>query len=213
MQNFKTFLNESNYRNDLLTINSIINAGERRPDMESLILKHPHEAVRYAKVVIGGRWPELEKTILDQFPKWTSSMANYSGDIMHCNWPEAEQLILSEKDNSAIYHYWAFGKNSKRWPELEKRMIETKNVALMRIYLYEILDPAMMDLEIAQTNIERDPSSIEIFSRAMKIPLWLQELAVKLGGKKILILIKNPDPELLEQYPEIANLKKSGLFK
>jgi hypothetical protein len=40
----------------------------------------------------------------------------------------------------------------------------------------------------------------------------LQDLAIGLGGKRIVLLIQTPHPEIIKKYPAIFGMKKGGLL-
>ena len=102
------------------------------------------------------------------------------------------------------YHY-AKDVIDNRWPEAEKCII--KDPDYWSFYLKNNDDQKQ---DIYQNVIEQDPENIKYCEDADREN---QELAIKLGGKRIIPLIKNLDPEIKKKYPEITNLKRSGLFK
>ena len=68
------------------------------PEGEKAILTDPRAAVEYAAKVIG-RWPEGESVIM-QDPR---AALDYARSVLHDRWPEAEQIIASDEDTAREY--------------------------------------------------------------------------------------------------------------
>jgi len=87
----------------------------------------------------------------------------------------------------------------------------------------EVMDFSMMDdedvaekclglasQEFQMRVVRKDPDMVQ---RIVAPPLEVQRAAIKVGGKRILLLIKHLDPTLRDEYASIVNLKRSGLFR
>ena len=77
------------------------------------------KAYHYAKDVIRGRWPEVEKAIATD-PWWAY---HYAKDVIRGRWPEVEKAIAT--DTRWAYHY-AKDVIRGRWPEGEKAIAHSE---------------------------------------------------------------------------------------
>jgi hypothetical protein len=84
--------------------------------LEPILIKEPFAAVRYAKEVIKGRWPEAEPTILQDPP----SSYYYALNVIKGRWPEAEPGILQKPVDAYLY---ALNVIKGRWPEAEPTIL------------------------------------------------------------------------------------------
>jgi len=164
---------------------------------EKKVYQDPKKAYQYA-LQQGKRFQEAEPYILQDL-EWTYS---YARNIIKGRWPEAEPHILKDPYQSYRYAKFIIG---GRWPEAEPIIL--KDLDLFKSYIFNI---SKHKQDVYRNVIEHDPENIKHFEDSDKEN---QELAIKLGGKRILLLIKNLDPEIRSRYPEIVNLKRSGLFK
>ena len=89
----------------------------RWPEAEPTIMGNPWFAYRYAENVIGGRWPEAEPIIM----KDPDSAFYYAQMVIHGRWPEAEPHIMK---NSYWAYKYAFYVIQDRWPEAEPTIME-----------------------------------------------------------------------------------------
>lgn len=87
--------------------------GGRWPALEKNIINDAEESYLYAKNVIKGRWPEAEPTIA----KDRDCNVRYARNIIGDRWPEAEPYIIHRP--SAAYYY-AKDVIKGRWPEAER---------------------------------------------------------------------------------------------
>jgi len=118
--------------------------GDAWPEGEKLLLiphrtkqfKH-HPAVGYAEKVIEGRWPELEKALLEQ--KDAVDLGTYVDRVVLNEpggerWPEVEPFLIeySPLDNFIfrVAVSYAINVMGERWPELEQVFFETLKLKL-----------------------------------------------------------------------------------
>ena len=88
------------------TINRILGESVRPPTEREQT--DPYFAYRYARYVIGGRWPEAEAAIATK-PEWAYHYARY---VIEGRWPEGEPAIATDP-------YWA-ERYIKRFPEAKR---------------------------------------------------------------------------------------------
>lgn len=72
--------------------------GRRIEVVEPIIMKNPVECWRYAKFVIGGRWPEAEETIVGHLV----AAYNYVMFVMGERWPLFEERYLGGHDDDGL---------------------------------------------------------------------------------------------------------------
>jgi len=199
-----------------------LKTGKRFIEAESYILKNSEVAYRYAKDVIKERWPELEKTITDDL----MISIKYCADVIRGRWPEFEEKIMPNK-----YHAHEYLQRivRGRWPEYETFLLKYEMPQDFFDYvwiLHRMQTPYSghpsdtkddkkfkeLSTEILRSHIAKDPTLIGKINNEF-CTKELQELALKVGGKRIYPLINDPDPEIKKLYPELTNLKRSGLFR
>ena len=94
----------------------------RWPEGEKIISQNPKYALRYAKKVIGGRWPEAEETIATSACTERPNYAcMYAIDVINGRWPEGEKSISTDAESA--YRYAVMLKKKgimNRWPEGEE---------------------------------------------------------------------------------------------
>jgi hypothetical protein len=93
---------------------------------EKQILKNTTGAIKYAEVVLKGRWPELEAIILKSTA--INALIGYANRIIRGRWPEAEQRIVKLSQ-----YKWNYLRNLSRYaaevaqeriPEFEKLILQ-----------------------------------------------------------------------------------------
>jgi len=128
----------------------------------------------------------------------------YARDTIKGRFLKAEPYIMKDPLWACLYVIDVMG---TRWPEAEPFIV--KDARYFKNYLDELKSRHRRQI-IYKNVIEHDPANIQLRPNPDKDN---QELAIKIGGKRIIPLIKNLDPEIKKQYPEIINLKRSGLFR
>jgi hypothetical protein len=105
-------------------------SGKRIPEAEAQIAKDPRLAVRYAKDVIKGRWPEAEK--------WMGvtdlhSAISYAADVLKQRWPTLEEALLNQTtDYNTVYNIILYINRviKGRWLEAEPLIVKDTNAML-----------------------------------------------------------------------------------
>jgi hypothetical protein len=107
-----------------------IQTGRRNPSMEEVIKQEPEVAFEYAMHVLKGkRWPEAEPYILENI----KTALIYATKIIHGRWPELEKVILNKKNLGAVVIY-ARDVIKGRWPEGEAILFGSTNQKYIDIY-------------------------------------------------------------------------------
>jgi hypothetical protein len=114
----------------------------RIPELEHIILKDTHFAVKYAAHVInrdvppgqGVRWPEAEKRILHTGN--TRAALDYAHHIFRGRWKEAEPLIWKKKMNVEDYLRWTV--DGERVPEFEAYVKEKSPLGSWARYVEDV---------------------------------------------------------------------------
>jgi len=143
--------------------------------------------------------PEEEEAVIS---KSYLIAKRYAQDIIKGRWPEFEKQLIKNLDYNLVYYVRDVIKD--RWPEIEPLLSGQTLEAYLSTF------PVDRREEIQENIIRHDPALIKNFVYTSK---RLQQLAIDLGGKRILLLIKSLHPEIKAKYPEIINLKRSGLFR
>lgn len=97
--------------------------GKRDLEIEKYIKKDPIGATEYSRVILKGRWPEAEATILKD-PKAIERYATYH--FQGERWPEAEPHLLKSTAVALDYAKRSF-RDGERWPELEEAILNNRN--------------------------------------------------------------------------------------
>ncbi len=88
-----------------------IERDERDPRLEAVIAQDPVTALKYARFVIGGRWPEAESIIMSD----AGLAVGYAYYVLGGCWPEAEPTIAQYAGTAYDYAFFVRGP----WPEAE----------------------------------------------------------------------------------------------
>lgn len=89
----------------------------RNKKVEDYLLNGSHTSnliLKYAVWVIGGRWPEGEKQLIDTGGGYYLRM--YALAVIRGRWPEAEDIMKKYPETA---YYYASDILEKRWPEAE----------------------------------------------------------------------------------------------
>lgn len=105
------------------TVIRVFELGSSREKDIDTVRKTANFAYKYAKDVIGGRWPEGEKAILLD---WTIAL-QYANEILKERWPELERKIVDHPSASCSYAAHIIG---GRWPEAEPYIMKDAFYAL-----------------------------------------------------------------------------------
>lgn len=96
--------------------------GKRFTEGESVLLKSPFYAAKYAQAVLRERWPAAEPAILRD----GAAAASYAEEVLGRRWPEAEGAIA--KNTWAAVSY-ATNVLKRRWPEAEPAILRSAAAA------------------------------------------------------------------------------------
>jgi len=155
--------------------------------------------VRYATGVLERRWPEAEPKLLAD--KDARDLVTYAREAIRGRWPEAEDIIATDLFIASYYPEV----DGQRFKQIEERIIDSEYLGN---YLSNLApdqrEQFMLDM------VQKNPENIQLFPETSKD---VQELALKLGGKRIYLLIKKPHPEIIKMYQGLENVKRTGLFR
>ena len=182
-----------------LTRHPVIGRVFKNPQIKT----NPRTAYVYAKVVIGGRWPEAERYII----KDTEYAYKYAQDVIQGRWPEVEIRIM--KDPESAYQYAAYIIKG-RWPEAESSIITDPTAASK--YAQDVIqgrwpkaessiitDPTAAHQYAVQVLNKRWPEAEPIIMKEPKlIPLYATFVIHGRWPEAEKYIIK--DPELAHQY-------------
>jgi hypothetical protein len=120
--------------------------GKRIPELEPIILKAIRYAIKYAKHVIHGRWPELEHEIIEyQYP---DRAIEYAAQVIKGKWPEAEPMLLesyTEAPFDELVQYAILRK--ERWPEFEEKLIDSEDSYNAYLYATDVIKDRWLEGE------------------------------------------------------------------
>lgn len=146
-----------------LAVEHAARMGKRIPAVEAAVVT-PDTAVRYAKTVIKGRWPEAEQVIASS----ASSALDYAEHVIGGRWPPGEPAILKRptmptpwsydrEDHTELAVKYATHVLKTRWPEAEEMILLDGDSGDLRVYAEQAIRgrwPA------AEKKILTDPSAI-----------------------------------------------------
>ena len=116
----KNILNNQDPSNTVKYAREVL--GGRWPEAEPVIVKDGAAAYEYAQRVIKGRWPEAEPVIA----KDAMTSQRYARLVIKGRWPEAEPVII--KDAKAAEEYALFVIKG-RWPAAEPTIVKDAQAA------------------------------------------------------------------------------------
>jgi len=171
-------------------------------------------AIDYAQDVMNARWPALEKRILDN--EMFNCAVKYAQNVIGRRWPEAEERFNHIPGFVVNYVRQIVG---QRYPEGEQTLVnferENPETGNTMILLYVAT--------VEQNRVAQDKK--EILELISDHPEWIkhvskpdyetQKIAIEKLGRQALPLIgiDKVDKRLLDEFPAIANLKRSGMFR
>jgi len=144
-------------------------------------------------------------SVLISFKKeWKKDLRVILASAVHDNERYLEVKNIAKKENIPL-------------PTLDAEFVLQKT----KDYVLDIAkdDPEIASLIYGSLNFEEEielarqcPEIVGILDRN-ELPLAVLEAALDAGGRRIFVMIKDPPKELRDRYPELARLKRTGLFK
>jgi hypothetical protein len=134
--------------------------GGRWPEAEAAIAKDAKWAYLYAKDIIRGRWPEVEAVIAKD-PEWAYL---YAKDIIRGRWPEAEAVIATDPERAYLY---AKDIIRGRWPEAEAAIATDPKIS--NYYAYHVIGGRWPEAEAV---IAKDPEWASMYAKYIIRGKW-----------------------------------------
>ena len=134
--------------------------GGRWPEAEAAIAKDAKWAYLYAKDIIRGRWPEVEAVIAKD-PEWAYL---YAKDIIRGRWPEAEAVIATDPERAYLYARDVIG---GRWPEAEAAIATDPKIS--NYYAYHVIGGRWPEAEAV---IAKDPEWASMYAKYIIRGKW-----------------------------------------
>ena len=132
----------------------------RWPEAEPYIMQDPHVLIAYAQKVIKGRWVDAEQYIV----KSPRSAVWYAKDIIGGRWPEAEPYIMKDPQVAETYASLII---RGRWPEAEPYIMQHTYTAVR--YAQDIIEGRWPE---AEPYIMKDPHNALWYARAIIKGRW-----------------------------------------
>lgn len=98
--------------------------GGRWPEAEPIIIESPQAAYYYARHILNGKWPEAEPIIMTN----PNMAVKYAAEIIGGRWPEAEPSIIKDAHATFIYVQDVI---KERWPEGEYSILKSSHLSFL----------------------------------------------------------------------------------
>lgn len=183
----------------------------RIPEIEPLIIQDASASYNYAQKIIGDRWPEAEKTILNSDN--IKVMFLYAKNVIKDRWPEAEVKIL--KDKKQVFKYINLVIN-KRWPEGEDVLLEMgiENIEeRSNFWDCELMKYAKEYVQERWVEFEKIISKSPIALKEYAMEVLEDKLPEELHNLMIAYSIQYTDERDIKEYMDFVEEIKTSLRK